>query len=76
MSGLAVWFAGDIANTLRAIDAAHTATACRMATNAQDAAYREGYADALRAVALAFGIVGAGSEPPRLTIDAAYRGRQ
>jgi len=53
---LDVWFKDDIRNTLRALDATSAVTTFRMATNSRDAAYRQGYADAMRAVALAFGI--------------------
>lgn len=53
---LEVWFKADIANALQAIDAAHSAAVARLPGTPEDVAYLAGHADALRAVALAFGI--------------------
>ena len=57
---LDVWFQQDIKHTLLAINQTSLDTTVRLATLAGDTpelqAYRSGYNDALRAVAIAFGI--------------------
>ncbi len=57
---LNVWVRDDIKNTLLALNEASGSLALRISSHADDVylqAYRDGYADALRAVAVAFGIM-------------------
>lgn len=67
---LDVWFQSDIKNTLLAINQTSLDTTVRLATLAGDTAelqaYRAGYNDALRAIAIAFGIARPATHPQPL----------
>lgn len=71
--GRDVWFREDICNTLRALNEANGAILARLGTYGEDVselqAYRDGYCDALRAVAIAFGIPIPSALPEPLTIS-------
>ena len=68
---LDVWFRDDIKNTLVALNQANGMGTARMALQIEEPReiqiYREGYRDALRAVAIAFGIATAVTLPEPLT---------
>lgn len=63
---LDVWFRDDIRRVLYALDEASRAAQAHASTGAPISSYRAGYSDAMRAVAIAFGIIemdiGDGSE--------------
>jgi len=69
---LDVWFKDDIKNTLVALNEANGAMLLRLAAHADDATelqtYRDGYCDALRAVAIALGIAMPSALPQPLTL--------
>ncbi len=68
---LDVWFRDDIKNTLVALNQANGAAALRLMVRDNDVReaqlYRDGYRDALRAVAIAFGIAISVTLPEPLT---------
>jgi hypothetical protein len=70
---LDVWFQQDIKHTLLAINQTSLDTTTRLASLAGDTpelqAYRAGYNDALRAVAIAFGIAHPAPTPQALPIE-------
>lgn len=57
---LDVWFRDDMRNALAALNEANSAAIAQLATEVEEwqhvKIYRDGYCDALRAVAIAFGI--------------------
>ncbi len=69
---LDVWFKEDIQHTLLALNEANGTMLVRLAANANDLSelqtYRDGYCDALRAVAIALGIALPNVLPEPLTL--------
>lgn len=53
---LEVWFPGDVEDKLLAVYMSHKHTADRLPDTPENAAYQEGYADALKATAASFGL--------------------
>lgn len=54
--GLQIWFREDIENSLLAVYETMHATTAALENNDQSGAYRKGFEDALKCVAMSFGV--------------------